>query len=89
MQITLRLYGNLRRYAEDRRETAVINVAEGTTIQLLLNSLNVPEAAWWLAAVNDQVVAANTPLRESDVVEVFEPVGGGSVKSFCQSRAVY
>ncbi len=78
MQITLRLYGNLRRYAKDRRETAEMNLAEGTTIQLLLDSLHVPETAWWLAAVNDQVVAADTALRENDVVEVFEPVGGGS-----------
>ncbi len=78
MQITLRLYGNLRRYAEARRETSELEVAQGTTIRELLESRGVPENGWWMAAVNDQVVDAETALREGDLVEVFDPVGGGS-----------
>ncbi len=78
MGITLKLYGNLRRYAEGKRETSQVNVVEGTTIRALLESRGVPENGWWMAAVNDQVVDAETPLHEGDLVEVFDPVGGGS-----------
>ncbi len=79
MQVTIKLYGNLRRYAEGRRETSALDVGEGTTIKALLESLGVPESGWWMAAVNDQVVEAETTLHEGDLVEVFDPVGGGSV----------
>jgi sulfur carrier protein ThiS len=77
MRVTLRLYGNLRKYNEGKRETSELDIGEGTTIKRLLETLGVPEDGWWMAAVNDQVVDVNTVLRESDVVEVFEPVGGG------------
>ncbi len=77
MQITLRLYGNLRRYAEGKRETSEVNVGEGTTIRALLKSRGVPDNGWWMAAVNDQVMEAETALHEGDLVEVFDPVGGG------------
>ncbi len=77
MQITLRLYGNLRRYAEGKQETSRPDIVEGTTVQNLLESLGVPENGWWMAAVNDEVVKADTGLHEGDLVEVFDPVGGG------------
>ncbi len=78
MHITLRLYGNLRRYADGRRETSELTVASGMTIKQLLESFGVGENDWWMAAVNDQVVDSSKVLRENDLVEVFEPVGGGS-----------
>ncbi len=77
MRVTLKLYGNLRRYAEAKRETSEVNVAEGTTVRALLELRGVPEGGWWMAAVNDQVVEAETTLHEGDLVEVFDPVGGG------------
>ncbi len=78
MRITLKLYGNLRRYAQERRETSEVESSEGTNIQQLLGSLGVPENGWWMAAVNDQVVDATTVLKDGDLVEVFDPVGGGT-----------
>jgi sulfur carrier protein ThiS len=77
MRIKLRLYGNLRRYAENRREASEMQVAEGMTVGALLDALTVPEGGWWMAAVNDQVVDPQTTLRNDDLVEVFDPVGGG------------
>ena len=77
MRITLRLYGNLRRYAPDRRDRTEMNLADGATIRSALDSLGVPDIAWWMAAVNDQVVQADVSLHEGDLVEVFDPVAGG------------
>ncbi len=78
MRITLRLYGNLRKYARERRETDELEFPRGTTIKLLLESCGVPENSWWMAAINDQVVEADAVLQDGDLVEVFDPVGGGS-----------
>ncbi len=77
MRITCKLYGNLRRYNDGKRETSVLDVRDGLTVQQLLEALGVPENGWWMAAVNDQVVAADAVLQEDDLVEVFDPVGGG------------
>ncbi len=79
MQITLRLYGNLRRYAPDKQDRTSIEIGEGTTIASLLQSLGVPDNGWWMAAVNDQVIGADTVLHAQDLLEVFDPVGGGNV----------
>jgi thiamine biosynthesis protein ThiS len=77
MRITLRLYGNLRRYADAKRENNELDVAAGMTIKQLLESFGLSEYDWWMSAVNERVVEADTVLQENDMVEVFEPVGGG------------
>ncbi len=77
MRVTLKLYGNLRRYAEGQRETSEREVQDGITVKGLLDSLGVPESGWWMAAVNDQVVTPETVLADGDHVEIFDPVGGG------------
>ncbi|MGE5141455.1 MAG: MoaD/ThiS family protein [Rudaea sp.] len=77
MRIIVRLYGNLRRYAGNRRDRTEMDVEEKITVRSLLNSLGVPENDWWMAAVNDRVVDAEETLNEGDLVEIFDPVGGG------------
>ncbi len=77
VRITLRLYGNLRRYSESRGENNELDLATGMTINQLLATFGIGENDWWMAAVNDRVVDADTVLQENDLLEVFEPVGGG------------
>lgn len=77
MQITLKLYGNLKRFAPQKKETAVIDIAAGTTIAGLLAQFGVPDENVWMSVVNDVLVDETTVLRPGDVVEIFEPVGGG------------
>jgi thiamine biosynthesis protein ThiS len=78
MRITVKLYGNLRKYSPARTETAEMEIESGTTIRALLARLTVPDPHVWMCAVNDQVVDDTTALRDGDVLEVFEPVGGGA-----------
>ncbi len=80
MRITLRLYGNLRRYSASRGENSELDLATGMTINQLLAAFGIGENDWWMAAVNDRVVEADTVLQENDLLEVFEPVGGGEGK---------
>ncbi len=77
MHITLKLYGNLKRYAPDKTENAQIELVDGTTIWSLLMQLGVPDKSVWMSAINDQVVDDTSELHDGDMLEVFEPVGGG------------
>ena len=79
MQIILRLYGNLKQYAPQRKEDTRMEIESGLPVRALLTRLGVPDSNVWMCAINDQVVADSTALREGDVLEVFEPVGGGSI----------
>ena len=80
MRITVRLYGNLIRYAGNRRDRTEMDILDGSTVRSLLQSIGVPEDGWWMAAVNDRVVDADQIIHEGDLVEVFDPVGGGSAR---------
>ena len=77
MRITIRLYGNLKRFAPQKKEIATLDVESGMTIRALLAQLGVPDELVWMCAVNDMTVDDTTLLHDGDVVEIFEPVGGG------------
>jgi sulfur carrier protein ThiS len=77
MQITIKLYGNLKRFAPQKKESASIEIEPGATIRDLLARLGAPDELVWMCAVNDAVVDDTTALRADDILEVFEPVGGG------------
>ncbi len=78
MQITIKLYGNLKKYSPQKKEMAQIEIESGITVRALLARLGVPDSNVWMCAINDKVVDDSTALREGNVLEVFEPVGGGS-----------
>ena len=77
MRVVVKLYGNLKKYLPEKRETADLQVPDGTTITALLARLAVPDDKVWMSAVNDTVVGGSTVLQDGDILEVFEPVGGG------------
>lgn len=78
MNIVLKLYGNLKKFAPAKKENAPVEIAQDTTIAELLARLGVPDSQIAMCAVNDDVVDLATILREGDVLEIFEPVSGGS-----------
>ncbi len=78
MRITLKLYGNLKRYSPQKQETAPIEITKGMTITGVLVQLGIPDHLVWMSAVNDVVMDSPTALRDGAVLEVFEPVGGGA-----------
>lgn len=78
MQVTLKLYGNLKSFAPNRTESAVVDIVPGTSIAALLEQFGVPDDRVWMSALNDVVTDHGTVLHDGDVVEIFEPVGGGA-----------
>ncbi len=81
MQVTIKLYGNLKRYMPGKQEIGQMELSPGTTVRALLARLGVPDNDIWMSAVNDTVVPDASELHDGDVLEVFEPVGGGEIKS--------
>ncbi len=81
MQIIVKLYGNLKQHMPDKKEIASVEIPPGTTIAGLLARLGVSDNDVWMSALNDSVVSESTELHDGDVLEVFEPVGGGQGKS--------
>lgn len=83
MTVTLKLYASLSSYLPEghaRNETKVI-VAEGTTIQQLLDAHAVPREACHLVLLNGIFQPPGTRqkavLKPSDAVAVWPPVAGG------------
>lgn len=77
MNITLKLYGNLKKFSLSKKENAATAIAHNTTIAELLAQLGVPDSQVAMCAVNDAIVDPSTILCDGDVLEIFEPVGGG------------
>ena len=83
MTITLRLFGELRRYAPEgeRRGRAIrTEVPDGLTAVQLILHLGIPyggDEGQMVVAVNDTEVPHTTVIREGDTVSLFEPLAGG------------
>ncbi len=78
MKITLKLYGNLKKFSPNKKEQAALDVEEGITIQTLLARFGVSDSDVWLCAINTTLIDESASLHDGDVLEVFEPVGGGN-----------
>ncbi len=79
MRITCKLYGNLKSFAPARTETFQMEVEPGVIVAALLAQLGVPDDRVWMSVVNDNATDGGAVLHENDVLEVFEPVGGGTI----------
>ena len=75
MKIKVQLYGVFRSCAPDPSFSR--EVAEGTTVEGLMDSLQLPDKVYRMALVNDIRVQEDVVLKEYDVVQIFQPVGGG------------
>ncbi len=76
MQVSVTLWGNLRRFAPQGVGWAVTQVADDATIEDLVAELGA-EHAVYAAAVNGKVVALSTRLSPDDRVFLFDHLHGG------------
>ena len=74
--VTVRMYGNLRRFLPDGQASALMELPQGATAETLLKALKADQEVW-LLAVNGVVADRTTPLKSGDLVECYEPVAGG------------
>lgn len=77
MKLTVRLFGDLRRYLPRGQELLELELPEGATPTAVLQHIGIHPGEVWVVRANKQVVPDDHPLRDGDDLEVFEPVGGG------------
>lgn len=82
MQVTVKLYGALRRYRPAEAGGAPhhpfsFSLAEGATVADLAAALAIGEGQVTGAAVDGQAVAADAPLHDGSQVSLFPPAAGG------------
>ncbi len=77
--VRVQLYATLRRYRPDLKigEPLVVQLPEGSTVELLLQQLGVPQDEVKVVFVNGIVRDQNHPLADGDELGVFPPIGGG------------
>ena len=84
MELTVKLYGTLRKYRPVSIRGAphqpfTISIPENSTVNDLMRSLEVADGAVNATAVNGDAVEPNTLLHDGDTVSLFPPVAGGGV----------
>lgn len=82
MELTVKLYGTLRKYRPDSAGGAphqpfVISVPERSTVIDLIHILEIGEGTVNASAVNGDAVDNQTILHDGDTVSLFPPAAGG------------
>ena len=76
MKVTVRAWGNLRRFLPDGEGSAVVQVPDGATIDDLACQLDMQHDLY-AAAINGAVAPFSTPLNAGDHVFLFDHLHGG------------
>jgi molybdopterin converting factor small subunit len=79
MQVSVKLFGLLRRYRPDlpRGSTLSLNLETDTTVGELLKQLGIPDGAPVVPMVNSMVRGLEHTLADGDQLFLFPPVSGG------------
>lgn len=79
MQVTVKLFATLRRFAPDGLAGAPLKVdlPEEATLLDLINRLGIPPEETRITFVNGIIQEVDCKLKDSDEVGIFPPVGGG------------
>jgi molybdopterin converting factor small subunit len=74
MKIKIKLFASLRK---DRFDLETQEYAQGTTVGMVIDKLNIPENKASIIFVNNRHTDLKRELADMDVLALFPPVGGG------------
>lgn len=82
MNLTVKLYGTLRRHRPETAEGAPhhpfpITLPENSTINDLVTLLQIKDGAVNAAALNGEAVSNDTTMNDGDTISLFPPAAGG------------
>ncbi len=77
MRVTLRFFGELRRFAPDGAREVTLELPAGATVADLLEAAGVPLDEVWLLALDGRQAGPEAPLHEGARVEVHPLLAGG------------
>jgi molybdopterin converting factor small subunit len=80
VRVEVRLFATFARYLppDHQAGSAVLDVAEGSTVADVARTLGIPREASCIVLVNDGEADEHRPLRGGDVVTLFPPLAGGA-----------
>lgn len=80
MRVEVRLFATLARYLppDHHAGSAIVEVADGSTVADLAEALGIPASFSRIALVNDREADEDQPLGAGDVVTLFPPLAGGA-----------
>lgn len=79
MEIEIRLWGSISYYLPEGRGKFALkkSVEPGTTVQKLVEELNLPKELNFLITVNGKSIESEYTLQDGDEVALFQPTSGG------------
>lgn len=82
IEVSVKLYGSLRRYRPTTAEGAAhhpftLTLATGATIHELVQQLSIANGQVNAAAINNEAVSNTAKLQDGDTVHLFPPAAGG------------
>ena len=79
MEIEIKLWGSIPYYLPEGKGKFSLrkSVEPGTTVQAVVEELNLPKDLYFLITVNGRVIEEECVLREKDEVALFQPYSGG------------
>jgi len=82
MKVKVQLYAILAKYLPSNAEnkTAILELAEGTTVKGILEELKIPEAMPKILLVNGRNTELDKVVVEGDTISIFPPIAGGEMK---------
>jgi len=79
MQVTVKLYATLRRFARDGQAGTPLKVdlPEEATLLDLINHMKIPPEETRITFVNGIIQESDCKLKDGDEIGMFPPIGGG------------
>jgi molybdopterin synthase sulfur carrier subunit len=74
IKVTVRLFATLRK---GRFKEQVFDYEEGTTVADVIKQLNIPHKELGIVFLNGKHTELQQTLRDTDILAIFPPVGGG------------
>lgn len=74
MEIKVRLFATLR---EGRGKEVMVQIEAGETPQAIIEQLNISREDVAILLINGRDGLMETALKETDILSIFPPVGGG------------
>ena len=76
MQIDVKLYGDLKKFAPGRQTNFALTLNSGATLGDVLTMLSIPMDRC-VSLINGRRATIEAPVKASDILVLFPPVSGG------------
>ena len=77
MEVEVKLYSEMKRYAPGEQTDFSVTLAPGATVGDVLTLLNIPPSSQRVVLLNGKRTTEVTPLKDQSTLVLFPPISGG------------